>query len=364
MPERQGVLVDGSEGEGGGQLLRTSLSLSVVTGIPFEMVNIRVRRPNPGLQAQHLQALLAAQQICGATVEGAAQGSLAVRFLPGPPSSGQYRFDIGTAGATSLVLQTVYLPLLRCSRPSTVQVRGGTHVAWSPTFNYLVGSWLPCLRAMGGAIDLSLRHAGFYPEGGGEIVARIEPGAALKPFWLEERGPLHEVQVYSAHTNLRDEVANRQARAAQRLLQEAGLQPVVVQTHLPSRSRNTLCAITGVFAHTQVCYTALGERGKRAERVAEEACAAFFAFLHTRATVDEFLADQLLLPVALASGASRFRTPRITPHLLTNIATIRRFLPLEVRLTAGLGEPADVEVVPGLSHREGPQSFPIRPAGA
>jgi RNA 3'-terminal phosphate cyclase (ATP) len=157
------------------------------------------------------------------------------------------------------------------------------------------------------------------------------------------------VSIYSAHTNLRDEVAERQTRAAQRLLQDAGLQPVIEQTHLPSRSRNTICAITGVFEHTQVCYTALGERGKRAERVAEEACGAFLAFLRTEATVDEYLADQLLLPLALASGPSRFRMPRVTAHLLTNIATIRQFLPIEVRLTAGLGEPGDVEVIPSPS---------------
>jgi RNA 3'-terminal phosphate cyclase (ATP) len=349
MPIHHGVLVDGSEGEGGGQLLRTSLALSVVTGLPFEMVNIRAKRPNPGLQAQHLQALLAAQQICGATVEGASKGSLSVRFMPGPPHGGQYRFDIDTAGATSLVLHTVYLPLLHCTQPSTVRISGGTHVAWSPTFNHLVGAWLPCLRAMGGAIDLTLRRAGFYPEGGGEIVARIEPAAALHPLRLETRGPLREVSVYSASTNLPDDVVGRQTRTAQRLLQEAGLQPEVEQVHVPSRSRNTICAITGVFQHTQVCYTALGERGKRAERVAEEACGAFLAFLHTEATVDEYLADQLVLPLALARGPSRFRTPRITSHLLTNIATIRKFLAVEVRLSGVLGSQGDVDVLPTSS---------------
>src|SRR5690606_28680975 len=165
MLERQGVLVDGSEGEGGGQVLRTALSLSMVTGTPVEIVNIRAKRRNPGLQAQHLQALLAAQQICGATVEGAIHGSRCVRFTPGPPRGGSYRFDIGTAGATSLVLHTVYLPLLRCAQGSTVQIIGGTHVPWSPTFNHLVDAWLPQLRAMGVSIDLTLRRAGFYPEG-------------------------------------------------------------------------------------------------------------------------------------------------------------------------------------------------------
>ncbi len=346
MLEQQGVLVDGAEGEGGGQVLRTSLSLAMVTGIPFEIINIRANRRNPGLQAQHLQALLAAQQICGATVEGATQGSRRVRFIPGKPSGGSYRFDIATAGSTALVLHTVYLPLLRCAQVSTVQIIGGTHVPWSPTFNHLVNAWLPRLQAMGVSMDLTLRRAGFYPEGGGEIVARIDPAPVLKPLWLDTRGPLQAVHLYSAHSNLRDEVAQRQTQAAQRLLQGAGLEPVIEQTQLASRSRNTVCAVTGVFERTRVCYTALGERGKRAERVAEEACRAFLAFLETDATVDEYLADQLVLPLALASGPSRFRTPRLTAHLFTNIATIGKFLPVEIRLTGTRGAPGDVDVMP------------------
>ena len=149
MSEHNWVVIDGSEGEGGGQLLRTSLTLSMVTGMPFEMVHIRAKRPNPGLQAQHLQALLAAHQICAATLEGAAKGSMQVRFIPGMPRSGSYRFDIGTAGATSLVLHTLYLPMGRAGKPSTLQIIGGTHVAWSPSFNHLVEAWLPCLRRIG-----------------------------------------------------------------------------------------------------------------------------------------------------------------------------------------------------------------------
>ena len=152
--------------------------------------------------------------------------------------------------------------------------------------------------------------------------------------------------MFSAHTNLTDVVAERQACAAQHMLQSAGLQPVVEQTQLASLSRNTICAITGVFQHARVCYTALGERGKRAEQVAEEACRAFLAFLRTEATVDEYLADQLLLPLALASGPSRFRTPRLTQHLLTNMATIRKFLPVGMRYTGTLGQPGNVEVTP------------------
>jgi RNA 3'-terminal phosphate cyclase (ATP) len=346
MTKRDCLLIDGSEGEGGGQLLRTSLALSMVTGKPFEMIHVRAKRPNPGLQAQHLQSLLAAQQVCAATVEGATKGSLKVRFMPGTPRSGIYRFDIGTAGATSLVLHTVYLPLHLGEQPSTVHILGGTHVPWSPTYHHLVEAWLPCLRSMGIGLELTLRRAGFYPHGGGELVAHLEPAATIQPLCLDARGPLQEVRVFSAHTNLTDVVAERQACAAQHMLQSAGLQPVVEQTQLASLSRNTICAITGVFQHARVCYTALGERGTRAEQVAEEACRAFLAFLRTEATVDEYLADQLLLPLALASGPSRFRTPRLTQHLLTNMATIRKFLPVGMRYTGTLGQPGNVEVTP------------------
>ncbi len=346
MSECDWVVIDGSEGEGGGQLLRTSLTLSMVTGMPFEMVHIRAKRAKPGLQAQHLQALLAAQQICGATLDGAVKGSTQIRFIPAPLRGGSYRFDIGTAGATSLLLHTLYLPLARAVQPSTLQLIGGTHVAWSPVFNHLAEAWLPCLRRMGFEMELTLHRAGFYPQGGGEVTARIEPIAVIEPIQLDTRGALREVRVFSAHTNLTDEVADRQARAAERALQEAGLRCVVERTQLPSFSRNTVCTVTGIFENARVCYTALGEPRKRAERVAEEACHAFLAFLRTDATVDEYLADQLLLPLALASGPSVFRTPCVTQHLLTNMATIQRFVPLTVRVTGGLGEPGQVEVMP------------------
>jgi RNA 3'-terminal phosphate cyclase (ATP) len=157
---------------------------------------------------------------------------------------------------------------------------------------------------------------------------------------------LQAVRVFSAQTNLTDEVARRQARAAVRVLRQAGLQPSVVATHLPSLSRNTVCIVTGIFEHTRVCYSALGERGKRAEQVAEEACREFLAFLRSDATVDAHLADQLVLPMALASGASVMRTPQVTQHLLTNIATIQKFLPVTIHLSGALGASADVEVIP------------------
>jgi RNA 3'-terminal phosphate cyclase (ATP) len=346
MGTHASVLIDGSEGEGGGQLLRTSLTLSMLTGRPFEIIQIRAKRPRPGLQAQHLQALVAAQQICAATVEGAQKDSLHVRFSPEEPRSGHYRFDIGTAGATSLVLHTLYLPLSRCDQPSTVRIRGGTHVLWSPTYHYLADAWLPCLQAMGLRLDLTLLRAGFYPHGGGELAANIAPVTAIQPLKLTTRGPLQAVRVFSAQTNLTDEVARRQARAAVRVLRQAGLQPSVVATHLPSLSRNTVCIVTGIFEHTRVCYSALGERGKRAEQVAEEACREFLAFLRSDATVDAHLADQLVLPMALASGASVMRTPQVTQHLLTNIATIQKFLPVTIHLSGALGASADVEVIP------------------
>ncbi|MBI3328937.1 MAG: RNA 3'-phosphate cyclase, partial [Nitrospinae bacterium] len=212
-----------------------------------------------------------------------------------------------------------------------------------------VEAWLPCLQRMGFHMELTLQRAGFYPQGGGELGTRIHPIPAIQPVRLETRGALQAVRVFSAHTNLKDEVADRQARAAQRALREAGLHPIIECTHLPSLSHNTVCAVTGIFEATRVCYTALGERGKRAEQVAEEACTAFLAFLQTAATVDEYLADQLLLPLALATGPSVFWTPRVTQHLLTNLATIQTFLPVTIGLTGTLGHPGRVEVIPAAA---------------
>lgn len=326
------IRIDGSYGEGGGQMLRTSLALSILLFKPFEMINIRANRPNPGIQAQHLKAIEAASIVSEAIVEGAKLKSSWIRFFPKRIKNGNFRFDIGTAGATSLVLQTLYLPLSFASGTSNLTITGGTHVSWSPTFDYIKNCWIYFMEILGLKIKVELKRAGFYPHGGGEIKALINPADGVKPLNLIDRGKLLKIQIYSAHTNLTDEVAKRQARTAERILKGYGEIETIID-ELESYSKNTTIAITGIFENSICCYTNLGEKGKRAELVAEEACEKFIKFLSTESTVDEYMADQILLPLSIASGISQFTTPKITSHLKTNMDTIKKFIDVEFKIS-------------------------------
>jgi len=342
------IKIDGSEGEGGGQVLRTALALSMLTGKPFEITNIRAKRKNPGLQAQHLESVRAAQRISNAEVHGDKIGSSTIRFSPQKVQSGDYAIRIGTAGSTSLVLHTLYLPLSFADGDSKVLITGGTHVAWSPTFDFLKNCWLYFTEMMGMKIDLVMKRAGFYPHGGGEIQVEIVPfrprdGNRIMPLNITERGALQKINIYSAHTNLTDEVAQRQAKQAVKMVGHLCETEVEV-TQLPSLSRSTAFSLLGIFKNTRCCYTALGERGKRAEMVAQEACEQFFNFLKTNATVDEHIADQIVLPLSFAQGRSELITARITNHLLTNIETIRRFVDVEINLEGKPGETGKIVI--------------------
>ena len=331
------ITIDGSEGEGGGQVLRTSLTLSMLTGKPFQITSIRAKRKNPGLQAQHLESVRAAKRISDAEVRGDQIGSSTIRFAPQGVKSGEYAFRIGTAGSTSLVLQTLYLPLSFAGGDSKVLITGGTHVPWSPTFDFLKNCWLYFTEMVGMKIDLVMSRAGFYPHGGGEIHAQVSPSVRILPLNIAERRALQKIKIFSAHTNLTDKVAQRQAKQAAKQVSHLCETEVEV-TQLPSLSRSTAFSVLGIFKNTRCCYTSLGERGKRAEAVAQEACDQFFLFLRSNATVDEHIADQIVLPLSFAQGRSEFITPRISNHLLTNIETIRKFVGVEVKVEGTLGE--------------------------
>jgi len=342
------ISIDGSMGEGGGQILRSALTLSLLTGQPFAMTNIRAARKNPGLRPQHLAALHAAQRISRARVEGDRVGSQCLTFAPGPVESGVYHFDIGTAGATALVLQTVLLPLATAAGESQLTIGGGTHVPWSPCFHYLDWHWRRLLAHIGIPFELRMEMAGFFPEGGGMIAARIPGGARPHGIRLTERGGLQRVRGLSAVANLASEIGERQRRQAQRRLQ-AVLGPIeteIVLTALPARSRGTLLLLLAEFEHSQACFFALGERGKPAERVADEAVDELCAFLVTDGAIDPWLTDQLLLPLALAGDASELRTSAVTQHLLTNAGVIDYFLPVDIVLSDKIGSPSSVVIRP------------------
>lgn len=356
MAHEPEILLDGSEGEGGGQILRTALSLSAITGTPFELLRIRAGRAEPGLKAQHLASARAAADLCDAEVKGGEIGSQRLTFVPrAPPRAGEHAFEIGTAGATGLVLQTVVPPLLLAGAPSTVRVHGGTHVRTAPTFHDLALGWAPLLRELGGPAEISLVGAGFYPEGGGEVVASIAPALPARPVDLRRRGTLVDVRVVPVISGLPTEIAVRMGEAARKRLRTLGVESHVEAVPLPAGpSRGAAITIQAVYERVSVTFSALGEKGKPAEAVAKEAVEAFEAHHASGMALDGHLADQVLLPLSLASAGKqggptpihRFTTAAITRHLTTNAKVIKRFLPVEIAIFGREGEPGEVRITP------------------
>lgn len=338
--------IDGSTGEGGGQVLRSALALSILTGQAIHLINIRARRPKPGLQPQHLESVRAAAQICGGQARGAALNSQQLFFEPGEVHPGRYRFDIKTAGASALVLQTIFLPLARARDSSSITITGGTHVPHSPCYHYLERQWLPVMQSCGFWSKLSLERAGFYPQGGGEIQALIRPVDAIQPLQRIERGRLLRIRGVSAIANLEEGIARRQKLQALRRLEPICADSKIETVQMPSPGKGTLLLVQAEFEHTTCCYFSLGAIGKRAEQVADEAVDALEAFLSSNGAVDEYLADQLLLPLAFASGPSRFRTARVTLHLLTNAQIVQAFLPVRIQVDGSEGQPGMVTIAP------------------
>ncbi len=322
------ISIDGSSGEGGGQILRTSLSLSAITGRPFEIDNIRARRTRPGLRPQHLKCVEAMAEVCGAEVRGAAVGSVSLRFDPGELRAGDFVFDIGTAGATGLLLQTVYLPLSLLDEPSMVRITGGTHNPFSPCFHYLQEQWLPLMTKAGLRISLKLDRLGFYPVGGGKIRATISPSepVALR---LTDRGKLKSFRGLSFVANLDREIAERQKRRALRTIgKRDDIRAKQIKTDtFKAHSPGTAIYLTAEYeGGARACYFGLGERRKRAEEVGEEAALPMARFLDSDAALDEFAADQLMLPLSLAQEPSEFTTANATEHQRTNADIITRFI--------------------------------------
>ena len=331
---QESITIDGSHGEGGGQILRTSLSLSALTGKPVEIVKIRAGRSRPGLQAQHLASVKAAASLCAAHLEGAEIGSGRLSFAPqAAPTAGVYHFAIGTAGATALVVQTVLTPLLFAPGASRVTVTGGTHVSFAPTADYLERVYLPTLARHGLIASLTSPRTGFFPKGGGMVMAEVTGAATPAPITMTERGDLIDLTVLVTTSGLPPTVAERGITTVR---QEAGRLPVEMAAEvrevasLGSGASVLLVAeCEGGFAG----FSAIGERGKRMETVAEEACRDFRAWWETGATCEEHLADQLVLPMALTAGESRWTTSRVTEHLRTVLWVVPQFLSVEATLT-------------------------------
>lgn len=323
------IVIDGSQGEGGGQMLRTSLSLAAVLGQPVRIVNIRAGRPKPGLAPQHLTACRAVAAVCQGELVGDELRSQEILLRPGSLHGGEFVFDISdiasSAGSVSLVFQALLPPLLFATRPSHVILRGGTDVPWSPVYAYLQEVFRPVLAHMGAHFRLQRNRAGFYPAGGGEIEAFVEPlRKPLQPLTLIERGVIRTLGCYSTVAAcLPQHIAKRQCQGVIAQIADYGF----VQTkedQLPSGGPGTSCLAYAIFERGAAGFTALGERGRKAEDVGKEAGFQLREFLSSPATVDERLADQLQLYWALAEGHSTLLTRRLTGHLQTNATVIEQ----------------------------------------
>lgn len=326
MMKNNVVTIDGRHGEGGGQILRTAITLASLLNIPLRMNHIRANRRNPGLRTQHLIAVNALAAITGAKVEGAGVGSSSLLFEPEGIRGGRYRFHIDTAGSTGLVLQALIPVLLFGNTSSHIQISGGTHVPWSPPFHYLESVFCPALKAMGAELDLEILKWGWYPKGGGTIRASIYPIQKLKPIQYLHRGSITDIRVLSASSNLPLHIAERQRDRALARLQHLGITPDTQIENAPSPGQGTALFLAVHFEGSIAGFTSLGKKGKRAEMVADNACDLMLRFLEGGGVIDRYLADQLMLYMALAQGYSTVLTETVTQHLLTNMWTIEQFL--------------------------------------
>jgi len=344
------IEIDGSYGEGGGQILRTSLALSTIFHKPVSVHHIRAKRNNPGLRPQHLRGVEALARISGAKIQGATIGSTNVTFLPQDLIPGEYQFDVGngrrSAGAVTLLLQTILPALCLGERRSCLRLTGGTHVPWSPPFHYLSDVLFPVLGSMGLSVKGTLERWGWYPKGGGRIEVDIDPTAELKPMAWVDRGPLKRIRGISATSNLPKHVAERQGGYARKKIRdELDIDAEIDLLHnVPGEGPGSFFFLAAESEKMISGFSSLGAPGKRAEAVAEEAVGSLTDYLKSDACVDAHLADQLLVFMALARGRSSLTTERITNHLLTNIWVVRQFMNLNISVSGTLGRKGRVDV--------------------
>lgn len=324
------LTIDGSQGEGGGQIIRTSLALSLITGKAFRVERVRARRDPPGLKRQHLAAVHAARQVGGAEVTGASVGAREFTFVPGEVKPGEYTFSIGTAGSSTLVLQTVLPPLMRAEGPSVVTLEGGTHNAFAPPFDFLQKSFLPLVNRTGPHVTAELERYGFYPPGGGRFHVYIEPAARPRRLDIGEAGRTLARRAVALVVKLPPAIGERELAVVRERLGFADDELRVEE------SRNALSPGNVVMIEVEseqltALFTSVGERGLRAEVVAERAADEAARYFEHGAPVDEHLADQLLIPLALGAGGS-YTTGPPSLHTTTNVEVIKKFLDVDITL--------------------------------
>ena len=372
------IEIDGNYGEGGGQILRTALSLSCLFRKPFRIFNIRMGRKKPGLMPQHLTCVRAAQLLSNAEVKGHQKGSTELLFLPGEVKGGDFFFDIGTAGSISLVLQTLipaivfskitdnppFSPLINgpACRPSgrgergllkeksTITLKGGTHVPFSPCFYYLAGVFATFLKKIGIEISLTIESYGFYPKGGGKVRAEIFPAREIKPLKIMERGNILMLKGYSGVGNLPLSIAERQRNAMLERIYSSNI-AIPLQSSIdiellsvPTPGQGTFIFLQSESENSIAGFTLLGERAKRAEAVGEDAAMEFLRYYSTDAALDSHISDQIVLYLSLSREESSFTTSCITQHLMTNLWVIGLFHEFHYSIEGEIGKPGTVRI--------------------
>lgn len=324
------IEIDGAQGEGGGQVLRTSLSLSLCTMTPIRVRNIRAGRKKPGLLRQHLTAVRAAAEIGAAEVEGDSIGSRELSFEPREVRPGSYRFSVGTAGSTTLVLQTVLLPLLTASGPSRLSLEGGTHNFAAPPFDFLERTYLPLVRRMGPGVEARLERPGFYPAGGGRVAVEVTPTDSLRPLWLESRGRLRRVRATARVAGLDPNIGHRELRKIRGVLQLERSDLICEQLDERFGPGNVVC-VEAEADEAREIFTGFGRLGVRAEKIGKDVAREAKRWLEADVPVGEYLADQLI-PLMVLAGRGGFRTLPLSGHGRTQLDIVDRFLdvPIEV----------------------------------
>ena len=332
IAEQQWIELDGAQGEGGGQILRTALTLAMLTGRAFRIRRIRAGRAKPGLLRQHLVAVQAAAEISQATVRGAEPGSQTLEFIPGAIRGGEFSFDIGSAGSTTLVAQTLIPALLFAAQPSSLCIRGGTHNGMAPPADFLREVYQPLLQRMGAQVEIDCTRYGFYPAGGGELTVKLQPVDRLQLIHLSDRGALRTLHATACVAGIPPRIAVRELEVLRDSFQLSRDTSRILE--LPAAwGPGNVILLRAEFEHVTDMVTAFGQKGVPAPQIAQQAATEMQEFLDSKAAVGEYLADQLLLLMAIA-GEGSYTMSVLSEHTRTNAEVIRRFLPVQISFTS------------------------------
>jgi RNA 3'-phosphate cyclase len=326
------IEIDGSLGEGGGQILRTSIAFSALTEKDVRISNIRAKRRNPGLNYQHMASIKAVAQLCGAEVLGLSLGSKEITFKPRKPKAGKIKLAIGTAGSISLVLQSLMIACSECESKVILEITGGTNVSWSPPIDYLSHVTLPILSRFGYNGKVEVLKRGFYPKGGGKVQAIIEPHS-LSKIELLERGKLNSIEGVSVSANLPISVSKRMTKSCSELLTSKSI-PKIRNENVESFSPGAAIIVWAEYENTVLGADSLGKKGKPAEIVGKEAAQVLMREMDEKSCVDTHMADQIIPYLALAGG--KVRTESLSKHAETNLLVVNEFMENKLEFSGGI----------------------------